>query len=87
MSLVGPRPDRASYVHRLSPVVYSYPERHRFKPGITGWAQVNGLRGRTSLEDRVEWDNYYVDNWSWRLDFAIVTRTIACVLGGSQRTG
>jgi len=84
MCLVGPRPERVSYVDRLSPVVYRYPERHRVKPGITGWAQVNGLRGRTSLEDRVEWDNFYVENWSWALDFTILARTAGAVWRGPQ---
>ena len=68
-------------------VVYRYPERHRVKPGITGWAQVNGLRGWTSLEDRVEWDNYYVENWSLGLDVAILVRTVGSVLGAQGDPG
>jgi exopolysaccharide biosynthesis polyprenyl glycosylphosphotransferase len=84
MSLVGPRPERVSYVDRLQPVIYRYQERHRVKPGITGWAQVNGLRGRTSLDDRIEWDNYYVENWGWGLDLSILARTVASVLRGAQ---
>ena len=55
--------------------MYRYADRDRVKSGITGWAQVNGLRGRTSLADRVEWDNYYIDNWSLWLDFKIALLT------------
>ena len=87
MSLVGPRPERVSYVDRLAPVIYRYGERHRVKPGITGWAQVNGLRGRTSLDDRIEWDNYYVENWSLGLDLSIAIRTVGCILRGSPEDG
>ncbi len=87
MSLVGPRPERVSYVDRLAPVIYRYGERHRVKPGITGWAQVNGLRGRTSLDDRIEWDNYYVENWSLGLDLSIAIRTLGCLLRGSPQDG
>jgi lipopolysaccharide/colanic/teichoic acid biosynthesis glycosyltransferase len=54
------------------------------KSGITGWAQVNGLRGRTSLSDRVEWDNYYIENWSPWLDLKIILMTVACVLRGER---
>jgi lipopolysaccharide/colanic/teichoic acid biosynthesis glycosyltransferase len=80
MSLVGPRPERVSYVRRFEGSVRRYGERHRVKSGITGWAQVNGLRGRTSLSDRVEWDNYYIENWSPWLDLKIIFMTMACVL-------
>ncbi len=61
--------------------------RHRVKSGITGWAQVNGLRGETSLQDRVEWDNYYIENWSLWLDLKIALKTISCGLanGGMPR--
>src|SRR5204862_7837413 len=76
MALIGPRPERLSYVQRFSPAIYRYAERHRVKPGLTGWAQVNGLRGETSLTDRVEWDNFYVENWSWKLDARIMVRTL-----------
>ena len=55
--------------------VYRYGDRHRVKSGLTGWAQVNGLRGETSLADRVEWDNYYIENWSLWLDFKILFLT------------
>ena len=62
MSLVGPRPERSSYVQQFEQRIYRYGDRHRVKAGITGWAQVHGLRGKTSLADRVEWDNYYIEN-------------------------
>jgi exopolysaccharide biosynthesis polyprenyl glycosylphosphotransferase len=84
MSLVGPRPERVSYVRRFERSIYRYSDRHRVKSGITGWAQVNGLRGKTSLSDRVEWDNYYIENWSFWLDVKIVLMTIACVLRGQH---
>jgi exopolysaccharide biosynthesis polyprenyl glycosylphosphotransferase len=76
MSLVGPRPERPEFVELFEPRVYRYFDRHRVKAGITGWAQVNGLRGRTSLSDRVEWDNYYIENFSLWLDLKIVGKTI-----------
>jgi lipopolysaccharide/colanic/teichoic acid biosynthesis glycosyltransferase len=84
MSLVGPRPERAAYVRRFETAVYRYGDRHRVKSGITGWAQVNGLRGRTSLADRIEWDNFYVENWSPWLDLKIIVLTIWCILRGEH---
>ncbi len=79
MSMVGPRPERQSYVDRFEGTIHRYAERHRMKPGITGWAQVNGLRGPTSLADRVEWDNYYIQNWSVWLDIKIVLMTFVAI--------
>ena len=75
MSIVGPRPERTHYVRLFEESVYRYGDRHRVKSGITGWSQVNGLRGKTSLADRVEWDNYYIENWSLWLDFKILLLT------------
>jgi exopolysaccharide biosynthesis polyprenyl glycosylphosphotransferase len=77
MSLVGPRPERPDYARRFARDVARYEDRHRVKSGITGWAQVHGLRGQTSIADRVEWDNYYIQNWSLRLDFRIMLLTVA----------
>jgi exopolysaccharide biosynthesis polyprenyl glycosylphosphotransferase len=76
MSLVGPRPERPEYVTRFARDFARYEDRHRVKSGITGWAQVNGLRGQTSIADRVEWDNYYIQNWSLRLDLRIMALTV-----------
>jgi exopolysaccharide biosynthesis polyprenyl glycosylphosphotransferase len=77
MSLVGPRPERPEFVDLFGSRIDRYADRHRVKSGITGWAQVCGLRGKTSLRDRVEWDNYDIENWSLALDFRILLMTIA----------
>ncbi|HTR88953.1 MAG TPA: exopolysaccharide biosynthesis polyprenyl glycosylphosphotransferase [Solirubrobacteraceae bacterium] len=79
MSLIGPRPERVSYVRQFEPVVYRYGDRHRVKSGITGWAQVHGLRGQTSLAERVEWDNYYIAHWSLGLDVKILLLTVVAL--------
>ncbi len=81
MSLVGPRPERPSYARLYDESVYRYADRHRVKSGITGWAQINGLRGSTSIADRVEWDNYYIENRSVWLDLKILLLTIPAMLG------
>jgi lipopolysaccharide/colanic/teichoic acid biosynthesis glycosyltransferase len=79
MSLIGPRPERPEFSERFGEEVHRYRDRLRVKSGITGWAQVHGLRGRTSIADRVEWDNYYIENWSLWLDFKIVLLTILAI--------
>ena len=79
MTLVGPRPERPEFAEMFGRNVYRYDDRHRVKSGITGWAQVNGLRGKTSLSDRIEWDNYYIENWSLGLDFKILLMTLAAL--------
>jgi exopolysaccharide biosynthesis polyprenyl glycosylphosphotransferase len=76
MSLVGPRPERPEFVDLFREEVERYGDRHRVKSGITGWAQVHGLRGNTSLAERVEWDNYYIAHWSVGLDLRILLLTI-----------
>ena len=85
MSLVGPRPERPEFVELFGTTVRRYDDRHRVKSGITGWAQVHGLRGQTSLTDRIEWDNYYIENWSLWLDLKILMMTpMACVNAPSE---
>ena len=81
MSIVGPRPERPEYVSEFQQTVYRYDDRHRVKSGITGWAQVHGLRGKTSLADRAEWDNFYIENFSLWLDLKIAIRTVGAVFG------
>ena len=80
MSLVGPRPERPEYVDLFEMQIRRYGERHRVKAGVTGWAQVHGLRGQTSIADRAEWDNYYIENWSVWLDVKILFLTVLAVL-------
>jgi exopolysaccharide biosynthesis polyprenyl glycosylphosphotransferase len=80
MSLVGPRPERPYFVERFKDMIPKYLDRHRVKTGMTGWAQVNGLRGDSSLEERVKYDIYYIENWSLGFDIKILFKTIAEVL-------
>ncbi|MBJ7518642.1 MAG: exopolysaccharide biosynthesis polyprenyl glycosylphosphotransferase [Solirubrobacteraceae bacterium] len=80
MSLVGPRPERPEFVEMFGEALNRYDDRHLVKSGITGWAQVHGLRGQTSLAERVEWDNWYIQNWSLWLDVKILFLTPLAVL-------
>jgi len=79
MSLVGPRPERPEFVELFRQDIIRYGDRHRVKSGITGWAQVHGLRGQTSLAERVEWDNYYIAHWSLGLDLKILALTFVAL--------
>jgi exopolysaccharide biosynthesis polyprenyl glycosylphosphotransferase len=81
MSLVGPRPERPHFVERFGQQYDSYALRHRVRPGLTGWAAINGLRGDTSIEDRAFFDNAYIDNWSLWLDVKVILRTFTAVAG------
>jgi len=81
MSLVGPRPERPHFVERFSAEIVDYDERHRVPVGITGWAQVNGYWGDSSIETRVRLDNRYIENWSLWRDAVIALRTIPTLLG------
>jgi exopolysaccharide biosynthesis polyprenyl glycosylphosphotransferase len=80
MSLIGPRPERPDFVEVFDEQVRRYSDRHRVKSGITGLAQVSGFRGNTSLDERVELDNYYIQNWSMALDLKISLRTFGAVI-------
>ncbi|NJN15218.1 MAG: undecaprenyl-phosphate glucose phosphotransferase [Oscillochloris sp.] len=84
MSLVGPRPEQTRWVEQFSQQIPRYMRRHKEKAGLTGWAQVNGLRGDTSIEERTRYDLYYVENWSLLFDIKIILRTIANFLTGKQ---
>ena len=75
MSLVGPRPERPHFVEQFKEDISRYMWRHVSKPGITGWAQVNGLRGNTSIQDRIKYDLFYLENWSLAFDFKILIKT------------
>jgi Undecaprenyl-phosphate glucose phosphotransferase len=75
MSLVGPRPEQPAYVEQFRQTIPRYMDRHREKAGLTGWAQINGLRGDTSIAERTKYDLWYIENWSLWLDFKILLRT------------
>lgn len=85
MSLVGPRPERPYFTSRFAEVVPRYEDRHRTNGGMTGWAQVHGLTGDTSIPDRVRFDNNYIEHWSLWLDVVILARTLTAPLAGARR--
>jgi lipopolysaccharide/colanic/teichoic acid biosynthesis glycosyltransferase len=84
MSLIGPRPERPEFVELFRHDILRYGDRHRVKSGITGWAQVQGLRGQTSLAERIEWDNYYIANWSLGLDLKILLLTLVALFRNAE---
>ena len=82
MSLVGPRPEMSGLIDTFRESIPHYLARQRVKSGMTGWAQVNGLRGNTSLEERVSYDRYYIENWSLGLDIKIILKTLWAIKKG-----
>lgn len=76
MSLVGPRPERPQFVEKFKNEIPRYMVKHQVRPGMTGWAQIHGYRGDTSIEKRIEYDLYYIENWSLGLDFKILCLTL-----------
>ena len=88
MSLVGPRPHAVAHDNRFDKLVRNYGGRQRVKPGLTGWAQINGYRGETPtmdlIERRVEYDLWYIENWSLKLDLTILLQTPFEVLRGTN---
>ena len=80
MSLIGARPERPFFIESFSRTYPEYDLRHRLPTGITGWAQIHGLRGDTSIEERIAFDNYYIENWSMSRDVRIVLRTVVLLL-------
>ena len=85
MSLVGPRPEMSGLIDDFSKSFPHYLDRHRVKCGLTGWAQVNGLRGNTSLEERLRYDLYYIENWSLGFDIKILLKTLWAIKKGGSR--
>jgi exopolysaccharide biosynthesis polyprenyl glycosylphosphotransferase len=84
MSLVGPRPERPVFVEQFKKSIPRYMDRHKEKAGMTGWAQVNGLRGDTSIIERTKYDVWYIENWSLLLDFKILLRTVVSVFSDNH---
>jgi lipopolysaccharide/colanic/teichoic acid biosynthesis glycosyltransferase len=76
MSLVGPRPERPELIESFKKKIPNYMLRHKMKAGMTGWAQIHGWRGNTSLEKRIECDLYYIENWSLGMDAGILFKTL-----------
>ncbi|MDL2304411.1 exopolysaccharide biosynthesis polyprenyl glycosylphosphotransferase [Bacteroides sp. OttesenSCG-928-D19] len=82
MSVIGPRPHMLAHTKEFSELIDNYDLRHRIKPGITGWAQINGYRGEVTfdkMKKRVEFDLFYINNWSLKLDFIIILRTFKII--------
>ncbi len=84
MSIVGPRPERPHFVNQFRKEIPKYLDRHRVKTGMTGWAQVNGLRGNAPIEERTKYDVYYVENWSLVFDVKIILKTVHTVFFGKD---
>ena len=76
MSLIGPRPERTQFVEQFKEQIPRYMIKHQVRPGMTGWAQVNGFRGDTSIEGRIRCDLWYIENWSLSLDIRILFLTL-----------
>lgn len=86
MSLVGPRPERPHFARQLAGAIPGYSDRERVTGGLTGWAQVHGLTGDTSISDRARFDNFYIEYWSVWLDLLILARTVPAALSGALRS-
>jgi lipopolysaccharide/colanic/teichoic acid biosynthesis glycosyltransferase len=86
MSLVGPRPERPHFVREFSQAVPGYTGRQRMPAGLTGWAQVHGLNGDTSIRDRARFDNYYIEHWSFWLDLVVLGRTVTSIAAEAAGT-
>lgn len=84
MSLVGPRPERKIFVDEFQQSIPQYAERHRVRSGVTGWAQVNGLRGQSPIEDRTRYDVFYIENWSLWFDIKIILMTMVAIVRGEN---
>ena len=76
MSIVGPRPERPQFVEKFKEQIPRYMVKHQVRPGLTGWAQINGYRGDTSIRKRIDYDLYYIENWSMMFDIKIIIGTI-----------
>ncbi|MBQ4270690.1 MAG: sugar transferase, partial [Clostridiales bacterium] len=76
MSIVGPRPERPQFVEKFKEEIPRYMVKHQVRPGLTGWAQVNGLRGDTSIKERIEYDIFYIENWTVPFDIRIMFMTV-----------
>ena len=76
MSVVGPRPERPQFVEKFKEEIPRYMVKHQVRPGLTGWAQINGYRGDTSIKRRVEYDIFYIENWTLSFDIKIILLTI-----------
>lgn len=85
MSLIGPRPELPHFVDQFKETVPLYMVKHQVRPGITGWAQVNGFRGDTSIKGRIEHDIYYIENWSLLFDIKIFVLTLTRSLMNSEK--
>jgi putative colanic acid biosynthesis UDP-glucose lipid carrier transferase len=89
MSIVGPRPHMLHHTHQYSQLISKYMVRHFIKPGITGWAQINGFRGEThrleEMEGRIKKDIWYLENWSVALDIEIIIKTVFVMIGGDKK--
>lgn len=85
MSLVGPRPERPYFAARFGLQIPRYDDRHRMRTGLTGWAQVHGLHGDTSIADRIRFDNFYIEHWSLWMDMVILARTLCTVSSGGRK--
>jgi exopolysaccharide biosynthesis polyprenyl glycosylphosphotransferase len=76
MSLIGPRPERPQFVEQFKEEIPRYMIKHQVRPGLTGWAQINGFRGDTSIRKRIDYDIYYIENWSFGFDIKIIFLTV-----------